>query len=101
MYSFRHFIMVRETKTKPSKEKNTSKLLSTAPKWQLTTNLGEKLKIPNCIVHILLRPYLIMYLNETKKLIILELSVSWEDIILTNERKWEKYQKNVSKMAGR
>ena len=86
-----YFIKAVEKGTKAGK--NISNILSTAPVWKLFTDLRRQLIFASHIVQTTLRPDLIIFSNNTKKIIIWELSVSWEDnIIFINERKRKKYQ---------
>lgn len=60
--------------------------------------MKEQLKFQNNIVQTTIRPDLLIYSNSTKKLIIQELSVAWEEnITLANERKREKNQELVER----
>lgn len=79
---------------------NIPNVISIAPNWQLIMDLKKKkqLKFANRIVQITFCPELLVYLNSTKKLIIWELLVAWEEnITLANERKHEKYQELVER----
>ena len=76
--------------------KNIPNMLLTVPNWKLFTDLRRQLIFPNHIAQTTLQPDLIIFSKNIKKIIIWELSVSWEDnIILANERKREKYQEFV------
>ncbi|XP_063058826.1 uncharacterized protein LOC134452393 [Engraulis encrasicolus] len=71
-------------------------LLTTATDWQLDVDLGKQLKIPARITSTRLRPDMIIVSDSTKQLIILELTVPWEERMEeANERKRAKYQELV------
>lgn len=73
-------------------------MLSKALDWQMIMASKKQLKFPSHLVQTTLRPDLLIYSNSTKKLIIWKLSVAWEEIILlSNERKHEKYQELVKR----
>ncbi|XP_041920594.1 uncharacterized protein LOC121684601 [Alosa sapidissima] len=73
-----------------------SGLLTTATDWQLEVDLGKQLKIPARITTTRLRPDMIIVSDSTKQLIILELTVPWEERMEeANERKRAKYQELV------
>ncbi|RXN29637.1 reverse transcriptase [Labeo rohita] len=71
-------------------------LLTTATDWQLEVDLDKQLKIPSRITSTRLRPDMIIVSDSTKQLIILELTVPWEERMEeANERKRAKYQELV------
>ncbi|KAI2663059.1 hypothetical protein H4Q32_002088 [Labeo rohita] len=71
-------------------------LLTTATDWQLEVDLDKQLKIPSRITSTRLRPDMIIVSKSTKQLIILELTVPWEERMEeANERKRAKYQELV------
>lgn len=71
-------------------------LLATAWDWAMTVDLERQLKIPTHITQSKLRPDIIVVSEATKQLILLELTVPWEERIEeAQERKREKYQKLV------
>ena len=80
-----YFIKAGEKGTKSGK--NILNMLLTAPDWKLFTDLRRELIFPSYIAQTILRLDLIILSNNTKKIIIWELSVSWEDNIT---RKWKK-----------
>ncbi|KAK0140746.1 hypothetical protein N1851_022262 [Merluccius polli] len=64
---------------KPSSSKKTKKsLLQTAPAWEMRVDLGRKLHFPQ-VVQTSLRPDMVIWSEEAKKVILIELTVSWED----------------------
>ncbi len=68
-------------------------LLSTARDWAMTVDLERQLKIPTHITQSKLRPDIILVSEATKQLILLELTVPWEERMEeAQERKREKYQ---------
>ena len=73
-----------------------SGLLTSANDWQLEVDLGKQLKFPSRITSTRLRPDMIIVSDSTKQLIILELTVPWEERMdEANERKRAKYQELV------
>ena len=67
-------------------------LLATARDWQLQVDLGRQLKVPANIATTSLRPDMILKSEATKQVVLLELTVPWEDRIEeANERKRAKY----------
>jgi hypothetical protein len=84
-------------KAPPQKKKNTTGKLSAAPDWQMLVDLGKQLKFPNHIAVTNLRPDIVIFSNEKKIIILLELTVSWEENIeAANERKRGKYEALVN-----
>ena len=68
-------------------------MLSSTPDWQLLVDLERQTKFPAHIVETKLRPDLVMFSNSTKKVIMWELSVPWEENMeSTHERKIAKYE---------
>ncbi|XP_055496018.1 uncharacterized protein LOC129699945 [Leucoraja erinacea] len=77
-------------------------LLYTATDWQLPVDLGKQLKYPQHITATSLRPDMIITSDVTKQLIVLELTVPWEERIEeANERKCAKYQELVEMCQDR
>ncbi|XP_026079824.1 uncharacterized protein LOC113057031 [Carassius auratus] len=67
-------------------------LLSTARDWQLQVDLGRQLKFPGNITATSLHPDMVLTSESTKQVVILELTVPWEDRIEeAHERKRAKY----------
>ena len=86
-------IFVRAGSSKQLQTKNKVMLLSSAPDWQLLVDLKRQTKFPAHIVETKLRPDIVMFSNSTKKVIIWELSVPWEENMeSTHERKIAKYE---------
>ena len=80
----------------PSACKINSCLLSTAQDWQWGVDIGNPLKVPEQIATTTLRPDLILWSTETKQVLLIELTVPWEENIeVACERKLEKYQELV------
>ncbi|XP_025752887.1 kinesin-like protein KIF2A [Oreochromis niloticus] len=70
--------------------------------WQLQADLGKQLKFPQNIAKTSLRPDTIIISEASKQLIMLELTVPWEERIEeANERKRGKYQELVQECRGR
>ena len=73
-----------------------SGLLTSATDWRLEVDLGKQLKFPARITPTRLRPDMIIVSDSTKQLIILELTVPWEERMdEANDRKRTKYQELV------
>ncbi|XP_035688709.1 LOW QUALITY PROTEIN: uncharacterized protein LOC118424272 [Branchiostoma floridae] len=71
-------------------------LLSTARDWQLLVDLGRQLKFPEHIVATSLRPDMVLVSESTRQVVLLELTVPWEERISeANERKRAKYAELV------
>ena len=86
-------IFVRAGSSKQPQTKNKVSMLSSAPDWQLLVDLERQTKFPAHIVETKLRPDLVMFSNSTKKVIMWELSVPWEENMeSTHERKIAKYE---------
>lgn len=67
-------------------------LLATARDWQLQVDLGRQLKFPENIAATPLRPDMVLISESTKQVVLLELTVPWEDRIEeANERKRARY----------
>ncbi|KAK0143149.1 hypothetical protein N1851_018733 [Merluccius polli] len=79
----------------------TTGLLHTASDWQLQVDLGKQLRFPQHIATSL-RPDMIITSEASRQLIILELTVPWEERIEeANERKRTKYQDLVEEWRER
>ncbi|XP_077380867.1 uncharacterized protein LOC144020874 [Festucalex cinctus] len=77
-------------------------LLHTASDWQLQVDLGKQLKFPQHIAATSLRPDMIITSEASRHLIMLELTVPWEERMEeANERKRAKYQELVEECRGR
>ncbi|KAJ8014697.1 hypothetical protein DPEC_G00018340 [Dallia pectoralis] len=73
-----------------------SGLLATAQDWELEVDLGKRLKFPGTAATTSLRPDMLLISETSKHIILLELTVPWEDRIEeANERKREKYAELV------
>ncbi|KAJ8004371.1 hypothetical protein DPEC_G00158500 [Dallia pectoralis] len=67
-------------------------LLATAQYWELEVDLGKQLKFPGTAATTSLRPDMLLISETSKQIILLELTVPWEDRIEeANERKRAKY----------
>ncbi|XP_057679565.1 uncharacterized protein LOC130908002 [Corythoichthys intestinalis] len=85
-----------------ARPKITTGLLHTAPDWKLHVDLGKQLRFPQQIAKTSLRPDMIILSEASKHLIMLELTVPWEERIEeANERKRAKYQELVEECRGR
>lgn len=68
-------------------------LLSTASDWELRVDLQQQLKFPTEIVITTLRPDMILWSKSTRQVIMIELTVPWEENVqIAYERKRHKYQ---------
>ena len=75
---------------KPSEARS---LLSSAPDWQMRVDLGKQLKFPIHITSSRLRPDIVLFSDSTKQVVLLELTVPWEENMEEAfERKLGKYQ---------
>ncbi|KAK0135439.1 Retrovirus-related Pol polyprotein from type-1 retrotransposable element R2 [Merluccius polli] len=71
-------------------------LLQSAQEWELEVDLGRKLHFPEAVLSTTLRPDIVMWSLEGKKIILVELTVPWEENCEgAAERKKEKYQQLV------
>lgn len=71
-------------------------LLSMARDWVVTVDLERQLKFPPHIAKSKLRPDISLVSKTMRHLVLLELTVPWEDRMEeAQERKWEKYQELV------
>ena len=67
-------------------------MLATARDWQLSVDLGGQLKFPERITRTSLRPDLVLTSDSTKQVVLLELTVPWEERMEeAHERKKAKY----------
>ena len=80
----------------------TAGLLNTAQDWQLSVDLGSQLKFPQHVVKTTLRPDIILVSEATKNVVMLELTVPWEERMEEAfERKREKHDTTATDEAGR
>ena len=80
----------------------TTGLLHTASDWQLQVDLGKQLRFPQHIATTSLCPDMIITSEALKHLIMLEVTVPWEEHIEeANERKRAKYQELVEECRER
>ncbi len=76
-----------------SAPKQTQGILSTGREWKLEADLKRKLIFPVKDVGTSLRPDMVLWSQQSRKVIILELTVPWEERLSeAHERKLEKYQ---------
>ncbi len=59
--------------------KTSAGILATASDWQLLVDLEQQLKFPNRIVTTTFRPNVVLLSESTKQVVLLELTVPWED----------------------
>ncbi|XP_063435804.1 uncharacterized protein LOC134716731 [Mytilus trossulus] len=82
---------VKEGELGQKSKQNTSGMLNQAKDWQLEVDLGKKLQFPD-IVPTNLRPNMVLWSSGSKKVMIIELTVHWEERCgEANERKRAKY----------
>ncbi|KAK1786544.1 hypothetical protein P4O66_002997 [Electrophorus voltai] len=85
-----------------ARPRTTTGLLHTASDWQLQVDLGRQLKFPQHIAETSLCPDMVITSAASKQLIMLELTVPWEESMEeTNERKHAKYQVLLEMCRGR
>ena len=67
-------------------------MLATARDWELRVDLGRQLQFPEIVARTTLRPDIVLTSLTTKQVVLLELTVPWEDRIEeAHERKRAKY----------
>ena len=92
----RPIYFIQASECAPSAYKINSCLLSTTQDWQWRVDIGNRLNVPEQIAAITLRPNLILWSTEKRQVLLIELTVPWEENIdVACERKLEKYQKLV------
>ncbi|XP_039516167.1 receptor-type tyrosine-protein phosphatase beta-like [Pimephales promelas] len=73
-------------------QRATSRVLLSGSEWNMRVDLGRQLQFPREIVETLLRPDLIMWSELCKTILLVELTVPWEEgMEAANERKRAKY----------
>lgn len=78
--------------------KSSTCMLASARDWQLRVDLGNQLNIPVQITTSSLRPDLLVWSTVSRQVIMLELTVPWEENLEEAfERKLEKYQELVER----
>ena len=88
---------VRAGEKPKTTSKTSSGLLNPAQDWQLTVDLGSQLNFPQHVHKTTLRPDIILVPEATKNVVLLELTVPWEERMEEAfERKMEKYEDLVS-----
>jgi len=89
------FVRVGE-KPKPAVRATSSGLLAGAQDWELKVDLGKQLKFPENAAATTLRPDIVLISEASKQIVLLELTVPWEDRIEeANERERAKYAEPV------
>ncbi|XP_062848878.1 ankyrin repeat domain-containing protein 26 isoform X2 [Trichomycterus rosablanca] len=77
-------------------------LLTTARDWELQVDLGKQLKFPEHILATALRPDVVLTSESTKQVVLVELTVPWEDRVEeANERKRAKYSELVAECRSK
>lgn len=86
----------------PPQPKAQTGLLGTAKDWQLRVDLGKQLKFPESILKTSLRPDIVLQSESSKQVIMLELTVPWEERMEeASGRKREKYAELVEDCRNR
>ncbi len=81
---------------------STGGLLATTRDWQLQVDLGKQLNFPVNITTTSLRPDMVLTSESTKQVVLLELTVPWEDQIdKANERKRAKYAELITECRSK
>lgn len=100
--SKRCILFVKAGEKLSSRPKLRSGLLGTANDWQLSVDLGKQLRFPRDIAETNLRPDIVLSSAMSRQVIMLELTVPWEERIdEANERKKEKYAELVEECRSR
>lgn len=82
--------------------KQSGGLLSTTKDWQLKVDLGRQLKFPENIAVTTLRPDIVLVSEITRQVVLLELTVPWEDRMEEAfERKRAKYEELADECRSR
>ena len=69
---------IREGEKPPAPKKTKKSLLQAAQSWEMKVDLGRKLVFPQ-VVQTPLRPDVVLWSEEARKIILIELTVPWED----------------------
>lgn len=72
-------------------------LLASARDWQLKVDLGKQLKFPDNIAVTTLRPDIVLVSERTRQVVLLELTVPWEDRM---EEAFERKRAKYEELAG-
>lgn len=92
---------IREGEKPPAPKKTKKSLLQAAQSWEMRVDLGRKLVFPQ-VVQTQLRPDMVLWSEEVRKLILIELTVPWEDgCEEAYERKATKYQDLVEQCRAK
>ncbi|KAK0144687.1 hypothetical protein N1851_016943 [Merluccius polli] len=93
----RHSIAFIKAGERPQhRQRQVGGLLTTARDWQLKVDLGRQLTVPHTIAVTTLRPDLVLLSESTRQVVLLELTVPWEDRMEeVFERKRAKYEELV------
>ena len=77
-------------------------ILPTADDWALQVDLDRRLNFPEVIVETRLRPDAVLWSVRTKQVVMIELTVPWEDRLEeAHERKLQKYQELKQECANK
>ena len=92
----RGITFVRAGEQSQAKARPPAGLFTAAADWELRVDLGRQLRFPDHIVATTLRPDMVLLSASLKHVLLLELTVPWEDRMEeANERKRSKYQELV------
>ena len=94
----RNIIFVRASEQPRSQPKPAAGLLTSASDWELRGDLGKQLKFLDHVITTSLRPNIVLTSVSARQVLMIELTVPWEDRI---ERKRSKYQELVEQCRGR
>ena len=87
---FIHFVKAGESAATGGRSKG---VLATANDWEMRADLKKQLKFPEEIAHTSLRPDIVLWSKGTKQVVLIELTVPWEERMEeAYERKLKKYQ---------
>ncbi|KAK7919076.1 hypothetical protein WMY93_010360 [Mugilogobius chulae] len=95
-----HFVKAGEVR-KTTTPQSRAGILNTAKDWKLLVDLEKQLKFPSHITKTSLRPDIVLFSDSTKQVVMLELTVPWEDRLEEAfERKLTKYEQLTESCQG-
>ncbi|XP_049324773.1 uncharacterized protein LOC125789951 [Astyanax mexicanus] len=96
IHSQRSVSFVKAGEKPRAQQTSPASLISSASDWEMRVDLGRQLKFPEYVTSTSLRPDLVLTSLSSKQVLLLELTVPWEDRMEeANERKRLKYQELV------
>ena len=88
-----HFINFIRSGENAAAGQRSKGILASANDWEMQVDLKKQLKFPEEIAHTSLRPDMVLWSRGTKQVVLIELTVPWEERIEeAYERKLKKYQ---------